>query len=80
MFRKKSSIQGEQTGEQTGEIKTSEMVVILMRKNPSISRREIAKILGKSESTIYKHIVNLTHKGIIRHVGPDFGGHWEVIQ
>ncbi len=76
IFRKTSISQGEQTGEQ----KTWQRIISLMQKNPSISRREMAKILSKSESAIYKHIVRLNQKGIIRHVGPDFGGHWEVNQ
>ena len=51
-----------------------------MKNKPTISRRELAKELNKSESAIYKHIVNLIKKGIIKRIGPDYGGHWEVIQ
>ena len=50
-----------------------------MRTNPKISIPEIAIEVQTSERNIEKHTSNLQAQGIIRRVGPDKGGHWEVI-
>jgi ATP-dependent DNA helicase RecG len=47
--------------------------------NPQITTQEIADELGVSRRAITKQITNLREQGIIRRVGPDKGGHWEVI-
>ena len=39
---------------------------------------ELSTILQISTKAIEKHIKNLREEGIIRRVGPDKGGHWEV--
>ena len=40
---------------------------------------ELSIILQLSTKAIEKQIKNLKEDGIIRRVGPDNGGHWEVI-
>lgn len=50
-----------------------------MRDNPSISRAEIALALGIHESSVKRRLESLISNGRIRRVGPDKGGHWEVI-
>ena len=44
-----------------------------------ISTQEMANIIGIDRRNIARQIKNLQAKGIIRRVGPDKGGHWEVI-
>ncbi len=39
----------------------------------------MAKLLGMNRSVVARHIKNLQEKGIIRRVGPDKGGHWEIL-
>ena len=48
--------------------------------NTNISIEELAVICGLSRDGINYNIRNLKKQGIIRRVGPDKGGHWEVIQ
>ncbi len=35
---------------------------------------------GNIRRTVTKHIKNLREQGVIKRVGPDKGGHWEVIK
>ena len=43
-----------------------------------IFREEIANILQISTSAVQKHIASLKQKDIIKRIGLDFGGHWQV--
>jgi ATP-dependent DNA helicase RecG len=51
----------------------------LLKQTPMISRREIAGKLGINESAVQKRLDSLRKKGVLRRVGPDKGGHWEII-
>ena len=57
----------------------SERIVDLMRKNPGITQEEMIAELGVVRSTIILRISVLKAAGRIRRVGPDKGGHREVI-
>ena len=59
--------------------KTSQKIVELIQNNNEISTQEMANIIGIDRRNIARQIKNLQAKGIIRRVGPDKGGHWEVI-
>lgn len=48
--------------------------------NSQITTQEIADELGVSRRAITKQITNLREQGIIRRVGPDKGGYWEIIE
>ena len=52
----------------------------LMHQTPGISVSAISKALSRTERTIYEHIRRLKEHGAIRRVGPDKGGHWEVLE
>ena len=39
----------------------------------------MSKDLGINRSAIQKHLANLKSAGRLRRIGPDKGGHWEVI-
>ena len=51
-----------------------------MESNPEISIPEIAVAVQTSERNIEKHTSNLQKQGIIRRIGGDKGGHWEIIE
>lgn len=52
-----------------------------LSKNPSASRKELSEnILGFSEDGVKHNLKGLLQKGIIKRVGPDKGGHWEVVK
>ncbi len=48
-------------------------------KNPGITSNSLAQIVGISERKIKENISKLKEKGLLRRVGPDKGGHWEII-
>ena len=55
-------------------------IVAYLKEHPSASRREIASgsDIGISEDGVKYNLARLRELKIIKRVGPDFGGHWEV--
>ena len=60
--------------------KSMQKIVMLISASPDITLSEMASQLGMSRNGVDKNIRKLKEKGIIRRVGPDKGGHWEVIE
>jgi ATP-dependent DNA helicase RecG len=63
-----------------GLVENQRKILALMSENPRVSKRELAAQIGISTTAIDKNIVSLRAKGLIRRVGPDKGGHWEVVR
>lgn len=63
-----------------GQKLTAKQTVLLelLGQNPMASRKELAEIMGINESAVQKRMDSLRKKCMIRRVGPDKGGHWEV--
>jgi ATP-dependent DNA helicase RecG len=60
--------------------KTTQKIVELIKKNPEISRKDIANIIeGITEDGVKYHITKLKDQGLIKRIGPDKGGHWKII-
>ncbi len=57
----------------------SEKVVVCLRMNPFATRQDLARDTGLSVRGVEWNLRKLSQLGIIRRVGPDKGGHWEVI-
>ena len=60
--------------------KSSEKILSLISKNPSITTASLAERLGISTRAVEKHLANLKAKGRLLRIGPDKGGHWEVVE
>jgi ATP-dependent DNA helicase RecG len=58
---------------------TEEAVVEIIKKNPSITRKELAARLKLSEAGVRYNTDKLRSKGILRRVGGKKAGRWEVI-
>ncbi|MBI5607134.1 MAG: putative DNA binding domain-containing protein [Deltaproteobacteria bacterium] len=54
-------------------------ILILIARNPRVSKKAMAQSLGISTTAIDKNLTTLKQKGFIRRVGPDKGGYWEVV-
>jgi ATP-dependent DNA helicase RecG len=54
---------------------TQERVLILLKANPSITRRQLAESVGLSENGVNYHLNRLKSGGFIRHVGSTKAGH-----
>ena len=59
--------------------KTVDILWELLLKQPQLTFAGMVAALGITRSTIQKHIANLKAVGRLRRIGPDKGGHWEVI-
>lgn len=59
---------------------TEEEIILLIRNNGKISRKDIAIVLHKTEGSIRHHLKKLQEKKVIKHSGPDKGGYWEIIK
>lgn len=55
------------------------LILNAMRQDPKVSAAKIAIQLGVSSRSIEKHIRTMREKGIIRRIGPDKGGYWEML-
>ena len=69
----------EQESSLKSSLKSSQKILELISASPSITISEIADRLGMTKRGVDKNIKRLKEQGIIRRVGPDKGGHWEVI-
>jgi predicted HTH transcriptional regulator len=60
--------------------KTPESILRLLREQPTLTVTAMAEILDKSRSAILRAIGKLREEGKLRHVGPQKGGHWEIME
>ena len=60
--------------------KTTQKILEQIKLNPFISREELAEVCGLTSDGIKYNIRKLREKGIIKRIGPDKGGHWEVVE
>ena len=73
----KSSEKGTVGSEKSSE--KNEVIIAAIKRNPNVTASEIAMELGISSRAIEKRIRILREKGVIRRIGGDRGGYWEVI-
>ena len=59
--------------------KTVERVLSMLKKNSNLTQVGLAVALGVSRQAIQKHLTGLKKSGLLRRIGPDKGGHWEVV-
>jgi ATP-dependent DNA helicase RecG len=59
--------------------KSSEKILSLLKSDPGLAAGDIAKMIGITQRAVEKQIAKLREEGRIRRIGPDKGGHWEVV-
>lgn len=57
-----------------------EKVIQIIEEKPDVTIKEIASLLGKSNRRAEEQIRKMKEQKIIRRVGPDKGGYWELIK
>ncbi len=60
--------------------KTREKIVKTIRQNPSITANELSEMLGITVKGVEWQLKQLKSQGVIRRVGADRGGYWEVVR
>ena len=69
----------EKASEKTSE-KTSEKIIGLIEKRREITIQELCQIINVSKRSIERNLKSLKEKGILKRIGPDKGGYWEIIK
>ena len=77
----KSNQKSDQKSDQKTESnqKSDQKILEAISKNSVITIKELQELTGLSESGVKKIIRNLRADNQIRRVGPDKGGHWEIV-
>ena len=60
-------------------LKTSEKILLAIRENPNILREELAEMLNLTIDGVNWQIRKLKNHGLLRRVGSDKSGYWEVL-
>ena len=60
--------------------KSREKIIALLTENGKLSAVALAERIGISAKAVEKHLANLKADGILKRIGPDKGGHWEIIE
>ena len=68
---------GEESSQESSQ-KSSQKILSIMKSMPDITMAEIANATGLSVAGVKKNIRKLKDANLVRRVGPDKGGHWEV--
>lgn len=58
----------------------AQQLLILLRKQPNLTLAEAAQRIGRSTRTVERLASQLQAAGRLRHIGPNKGGHWEVME
>ena len=58
--------------------KTVDKILALIKENPLITQQELMKKTGLTRRCVEWNLKELKKEGIIKRIGPDKGGHWEV--
>ncbi|MEX1190426.1 MAG: winged helix-turn-helix transcriptional regulator [Brumimicrobium sp.] len=62
-----------------GLVESQQKIIELIAANPKISKREMSSKIGISSTAIDKNIKSLKDKKIIKRIGSDRSGYWELI-
>jgi ATP-dependent DNA helicase RecG len=60
--------------------KTAGRILAALRKDPASTIRSIAQTVSVTTRTVERNLKTLQSRSLLRRVGPDKGGHWEVVE
>lgn len=75
----KTSRNSSQKSSQKTPRKSSQKIQGLISGNPATTTQELADMLGISRRAVAKCVASLQALGKLKRIGPDKGGHWEVV-
>lgn len=76
----KSTQEGALKSDQKSSLKSDQKILDIIEHNKFVTRAVLALQIDLSESGVKKQLRKLQKDGLLRRVGPDKGGHWEVIR
>lgn len=59
--------------------KTTQKLFDRIAQDPNVTRQMLAEALGITPDGVKYHLRKLQEDGLLRRVGPDKGGHWEIV-
>jgi predicted HTH transcriptional regulator len=62
-----------------GLVENQKRMLLLIEKNPHISKRDLSEAIGISETTVSKHLKTLKTKGLLQRIGTNKNGHWQIL-
>ena len=77
---RRDAVSSEQESSMKSSMKSDERLLKLLKEFPTASLPNMAEGIGLSVAGVRKVIDRLRAAGRIRRVGPDKGGHWEVVE
>lgn len=57
-----------------------EKIIEIIKTNPEISAEKLSQEIGISSRAIEMQLSKLKESGRIKRIGPDKGGHWEILE
>ena len=82
-FKRRSYLEGKKGFEKLGENrtqKTTQIIIEAITIKSDITQKELATIIGITEDGVKYHITRLRKQGLLKRIGPDKGGYWEVLK
>ena len=64
---------------QKSSVKSSVKIIEAIRDNNAVTAVELSQHLGLTLRAVEKQLAKMKLEGVIRRVGPDKGGYWEVV-
>ena len=61
-------------------VKTSTRILEILTNHPRYTTADLAETLGISAKGVEKHLAKLKKMGTLQRIGPDKGGHWQVLR
>lgn len=55
-------------------------IIEVIKENPFITQEELAQIIGLSRKSIIQNMKKLQDNGLLKRVGADKNGHWEIVE
>lgn len=59
--------------------KTTQKILAILQENPKLTRQELAQMIGITQDGVKWNLDKLKKENKIKRIGPDKGGHWEII-
>ena len=61
-------------------IKSREKIISLLSQDNSLSAAALAERIGITPKAVEKHIAKMKAEGLLKRIGPDKGGHWQIAE
>lgn len=61
-------------------IKSREKIIVLLSQDNSLSAAALAERIRITPKAVEKHIARMKAEGILKRIGPDKGGYWQIME